>query len=286
MVKLAQEQNWHAKSGLDYALALKNCLDNSTAKYIVIFEGDVLVAESWFSRVMWHLREFYERGGSDEKWLQLRIFNEERASGFTDKEIFRNNVPLICVLAGLGVAGSILALRSLSRRKGSRKLDFATNYFILVLCALTIPSFIILFFATGKATVLPPSPGLRYENFGCCTQAMIYSRAHIQGIYDALTTDYMTWDYDIRIKQYGRDNGVKGLSLYPMMVQHLGFESVINPDRGDAIWSVAFEGLRRERLREEHRRMHGSLLGEEAWVDTMEKTRGWKTNKDLPSLGG
>lgn len=35
------------------------------------------------------------------------------------------------------------------------------------------PELVILFFQSGKATVLPPQPGVFAEAFGCCSQALI-----------------------------------------------------------------------------------------------------------------
>ncbi len=54
-----------------------------------------------------------------------------------------------------------------------------------------------------------------------------------------------------------------------MMVQHMGFESIINPtrERGRAIWSMAFENLSGKKLAKEHRKMVGRLFGEYVWLE-------------------
>ena len=153
----------------------------------------------------------------------------------------------------------------------------STPNFCLVLCGFVIPAFTILFFQTGKATVLPPSPGLRAENFGCCTQAMIYPRAEVSSLIDELRRRAEEEDYDVIINDYSWQRGgsvssgerMEHFSLYPIMVQHVGFESVISPDRDSdkQIWSMAYEDLQPEKLRKEHESMVKGMFGEGFWLD-------------------
>lgn len=278
MTKLAEAQNFHAKSGLDYSLVLQNCLDNSTAPYIAIFEGDIQLAESWFARVLWALKQA-EVMMQDKRWLLMRLFNEERASGFSSRHPLGNNVPLIILLINLPIIFMSWNLRRLAKRFGWRKVDWITTNFVLVLTLFTIPAFTILFFQTGKATVLPPAPGLRIENYGCCTQGMVYPRSEVGGLIDALRNRAEEENYDVIMDDYSWKGGVKDkegkdvwldhLALYPMMAQHLGFKSVISPERfnDQQIWSMAYEDLIPARLWKDHEALVKGMFGEGAWVD-------------------
>lgn len=215
----------------------------------------------------------------DKRWLLMRLFNEERASGFESRRPLGNNVPLIILLIILPVIFISWNLRRLAKKFGSRKADFITRNFVLVLCGLVVPAFTILFFQTGKATVLPPTPGLKIENFGCCTQGMVYPREEVAGLIDTIRNRAEEENYDVIVDDYSWRGGVKAedgkdvwldhLTLYPMMAQHLGFESVISPDRDNdkQIWSMAYEDLTPARLWKDHEALIKGMFGKAAWVD-------------------
>lgn len=214
-----------------------------------------------------------------KRWLLMRLFNEERASGFESRHPLGNKVPLIIVLINLPVIFISWNLRRQAKKFGSRRADFITRNFVVVLCGFTIPAFTILFFQTGKATVLPPSPGLKIENYGCCTQGMVYPRSEVSGLIDTLRNRAEEENYDVIMDDYswrggvnaedGKDGWLDHLALYPMMAQHLGFESVISPDRdGDKqIWSMTYEDLSPARLWKDHEALIKGMFGEGAWVD-------------------
>ena len=201
MQELAEAKDWHAKSGLDYALALENCLENSTAPYIAIFEGDVLLADSWFARVLTGLHEAETRL-KDTRWLYMRLFNEERACGFASTDLFGNGLPkTIFLVSSLTAAILALAKRG-ARMRGSHRLDFLNRPFLVLLCTVVIPPFIILFFQTGKATVLPPSPGLRVEDFGCCTQGIVFPRGEAGPVIKLIREQARKENYDVIMSNY------------------------------------------------------------------------------------
>lgn len=271
MRSLADLANMHSKSGLDYSLALQNCLDDSVAPYIAVFEGDILLADSWFIRLLTALKEA-EKITSGKRWLLMRLFNEERATGFSSKHPFGNNVPWIILGIDFFVMFAAWNLQKVGRMMRSRRMDWITKSFVLIACCFTVPAFTTLFFQTGKATVLPPSPGLRIENYGCCTQGMVYPRAEVAGLVDELRRRAEEENYDVVIDEYSwkrEGEGLDHLALYPMMVQHVGFESLISPDRdGDKhVWSMAYEDLGAKELEGEHEVMVKEMFGEGAWVD-------------------
>lgn len=54
---LEKERLFGRKVGLDFAYAFDDCYVSSSAPYIAILEGDVLVADGWFARVLMGLKE-------------------------------------------------------------------------------------------------------------------------------------------------------------------------------------------------------------------------------------
>jgi hypothetical protein len=83
LLSLEKAENWQQKSGTDYAIALQMCLDNSSAPFVAIFEGDVVLADGWVARTLLGLREVEKQMqamGRRGQWLFMRLFNEERAS--------------------------------------------------------------------------------------------------------------------------------------------------------------------------------------------------------------
>jgi len=83
-----------AKQPFDYTLALRRCQNNGIgAKYVAIFEDDIIFAEGWLSRSILGLREAEQRmkdSKREDRWLYLRLFNQERSTGWASKEIGGN----------------------------------------------------------------------------------------------------------------------------------------------------------------------------------------------------
>jgi hypothetical protein len=256
--RLEIAKDFHSKAGIDYSLALQRCYEQTTAPYIAIFEGDVIFADGWLARsllALEHLRDYIGEAADTSRWLYMRIFNEERSTGFESRSIFGNGIPIIVPSVSLLLTCGLLSTRHILRRKGTRGfLDIPT---ILVLSWITVPAFIVLFFQSGKATVLPPAPGVRIERFGCCTQGLIFPREQAPGAWAWLREQAETAPHDVLLNSYYRDTGLDVLAMYPMQLQHVGLTSVINPDRykDQVVWSVAFEHLKPEALANEHERM-------------------------------
>lgn len=68
---------------------------------------------------------------------------------------------------------------------------------------------------------------------------------------------------DITVWHHASDEHLLRPVLDPPMVQHLGFASMLVPERkkSKSVWSVAFEDLDGEKLEKDHRRMVKELYG-------------------------
>ena len=221
------------KGILDYTIAIHRCLQTTNAPYIAIFEDDTIAVQGWLSRVMHGLGEAKklmqtqedkarEKGesvnGQDKSsWIYLRLFNQERSTGWASTEVGGNHEFLISFLVALGIVVVAVPLRTKVRLLRHH----VTNATLVIVCLVAVPSFVILFFQMGKNSLLPPGPGVREEDFGCCSQGLVFNRAHLEGLVNFLRErragrcDLMTGDYAGR-------NGLKRLSMYPMVMQHIG----------------------------------------------------------------
>lgn len=294
--------NKHAlerKTVHDYAYALDRCARDTDAPYIALFEGDILLADGWLARTLLNLRALEammrdprrhnpERGrvepGRPNSWLYLRLFNQERSTGWSGGTGFRsNNAHVISAAVAVPLFLVLLAVRrsssNRSRRSGSwspsplrRHLD---GWTLVVICFVAVPLWTWLFFASGKASVLgAPSPGtVREEFFGCCNQALVYNRAHAlplaTSMLDAAARRSNPGRSDMLPKLFARERGLARVSAYPMLAQHLGRVSAIDTSDDEAmrVWSMAFEDFDREALARGHRTDVRELWGEGAALE-------------------
>lgn len=207
--------------------------------------------------------------GGPNSWLYLRMFNQERSSGWGGGYGFRsNNAHFI----SLGVGIPLLAIILLARR------FFLPRYFvrhidgwvILITCGVAVPLFIWLFFASGKASLVGSPPGVYEEWFGCCSQALVFNRRHVQELSDFLMAATSkpggAGRGDMLPKDFAWEHGLARVSAYPMLAQHLGRISATGTTSIEAsrIWSMAFENLKAHKLASDHIRNVEELFGKEA----------------------
>ncbi|KAI9802056.1 MAG: hypothetical protein M1833_001977 [Piccolia ochrophora] len=248
---------WQSKSSFDYRLALRQCYDHSSSPYIAIFEGDIILADGWMVRTLKALRDLETQMKADTKkadgdWLFLRLFNQERSTSWASRSLGANyEAPLSILLACIAYA--VLKLVRGRSNLVRKQLDASA---IMVICLVAIPSFVILFFQSGKASLLPPKAGVREELFGCCSQGLVFNRERIPALIDFLHT-YEAIQYDLATKAYAKMNNYSMFSLYPVQIQHIGSRSSrpANHDEAKAVWSMAFESLEPAQLRSEHQKM-------------------------------
>ncbi|KAI3316895.1 hypothetical protein HD806DRAFT_402338 [Xylariaceae sp. AK1471] len=268
----------------DYAYALSQCVQTSDAPYIALFEGDILLADGWAARTLKNLHATEEmmkdpkrhdpaRGrvepGGPNSWLYLRMFNQERSSGWGGGTGFRsNNAHIISLAVSIPLLALLLwARRSLLPRQLVRHID---GWVILIICGVQVPLFVWLFFASGKASLLGSPPGVYEEWFGCCSQALVFNREHAQALSDflmvATTAHGRAGRGDMLTKDFAWKHGLARISAYPMLAQHVGIISATDTTAVEArqVWSMAFENLKPNKLAHDHIRDVKELFGEEA----------------------
>ncbi|KAI0157352.1 hypothetical protein GGR57DRAFT_500972 [Xylariaceae sp. FL1272] len=291
--KMAKLESWsndgnkqavERKSVHDYAYALDQCVQTTKAPYIALFEDDILLANNWAASTLKHLhgieqmmkdprRRDPRRGriapGEPNSWLYLRLFNQERSTGWGGGTGFRRNkVHIISIAIGIPLAALlIISRRTLLPRSLARHID---SWTIIVICGIAVPLFVWLFFASGKASLVGTSAGIYEEWFGCCNQALVYNREHAQALsdflMDATSKSGRAGRADMLPKDFAFQHGLARISAYPMPVQHIGRISATatTSDEARKIWSMAFENLKSESLAREHIRDVRELFGDDA----------------------
>ena len=185
------------------------------------------MADGWLVRALGGLRQIEEatstaatkkdKGGESKPWLFLRLFNQERSTGWAHKNIGGNNEFFIVLGIALGLTMPAMIARW-KWRSARSMLDMET---IWVLALLLNPAMVVLFYQCGKASTLPPSPGVFAQPFGCCSQAIIYPREQVQPL-----VKYLQWrqqgQVDILLTLWARKEKLTRYNLYPVQAQHIG----------------------------------------------------------------
>jgi len=252
--ELETSRRFTEKANHDFSLALEDCYHRSTSPYIALFEGDVLLANGWFARVRMGLEDIQKKM-KGKPWLDMRLFNEERSIRWASEHPLGNKVPIIILVTST----VIFAILSMIRRKVAA--SYLTYKSICAVCFVSVPVFVILFYRAGKASLLPPRPGVSVQDWGCCSQGLVFPREIVPNITTYLRIHAKETAPDIQFLYYGRQEKLPRFVLNPIQVQHMGFSSIINPNRHtkDLLWSVAFENLRPKRLEADHKAMISRL---------------------------
>jgi hypothetical protein len=138
------------------------------------------------------------------------------------------------------VRAALLALRRRARAVRAH----VDNWTLAVVCAVAVPAFVVLFFRAGKATMLPPAPGVVAEDFGCCSQGLVYPRAALPGLLRFLA-GRADGQIDLLINDYARDEGLGRYALYPVQLQHVGPSGLAPAGAGPVLLTVAQARARR-----------------------------------------
>jgi len=177
LVELEDIKDFNLKSGLDFSYALQHCYDASSSPYIAIFEGDILLANGWFARAILEMQDIVKRTSATGKlWLDMRLFNEIRGVGWASQDLFGNNVPITILAVSFA---PLIILLAIWCHVGK---SFLTNKTLFIVCRITIPVTIIIFFQAGKASVIPTLLGVSVQGWGCCTQGIIILRERVPGL--------------------------------------------------------------------------------------------------------
>ena len=206
-----------AKGILDYTYALQYCHDTGAA-WVMTLEDDIVLADGWLAQALWGLHRIKdELHKATDSWIYMRLFNQERSTGWSSTKIGSHHEGEISLVAG----AVVLAVALILRLRSATARHVLDPWTVAMLCFLAVPSCVILFFQAGKASVLPPAPGVREEYFGCCSQVMLFPREQVPGLIDFLHTK-RTGQVDLLINDYARAKSLARMSLYPVQAQHIG----------------------------------------------------------------
>jgi GR25 family glycosyltransferase involved in LPS biosynthesis len=210
--------NFKRKGVFDYAYALEYCLNTTESPYIAIFEDDVIFAVGWLANTLDNLSNLQMRLATQTNdWLFLRLFNQERSTGWASHKIGGNHEFLITIIIAIPLVTIVVLLRRCHPHM-HRYLDCWT---LSIVCLVIIPAFIVLFYQAGKASLLPPRPGVRDEAFGCCSQGLVFPRSSALTTVDTLR-HRDSGQVDLILNGIARDTGLTRYAQYPVMMQHLG----------------------------------------------------------------
>ncbi|KAG5926703.1 hypothetical protein E4U42_003026 [Claviceps africana] len=275
--QLEQQGDFSEKGVLDYAYALEQCHSMETP-YVAVLEDDIMLADGWLIHLLTGLRQLpgaAERRPSlpplpppsssspardrarapsppHKSWLYVRMFNQERSTGWSSIRIGANHEPLIILAIWLTAAPPIL----LARRRWKAAHLLLDSASLLVLFVLLIPSYVLLFFQSGKASLWPPSRGIADEPFGCCSQIMVFPREQVLPLVDFLRRK-RRGQIDLLLNDRAVEEGLTRYALYPVMAQHIGLDSARATAMAEAqaVWSMAYEDLDPETLHHDHERL-------------------------------
>ncbi len=269
-------RNFSVKGVFDYVYALQHCYDMK-AQWIVMFEDDIIVADGWFVRTVQSLQKLEAKAAKSERsWLFMRLFNQERSTGWSSHKIGGNNEHWISLAVGVPVLVGLL----LTRHRLPFLRPHLDDWTLGVISLLVIPAFAILFFKAGKASLLPPAPGVVEESFGCCAQGLVFPRDQVPDLINYLRKRH-AGPIDNLLDDLADQANLTIHALYPVQLQHAGTSmenssfqsntqevfSGIQSARGttskeaQAIWSMAFEQGNAEKLRREHTDLVNTIYG-------------------------
>ena len=233
-------QFWN-KSMYDYEYLLRKCLDTS-APWIMTVEDDVLAKERWYPKALNALADIQTQVKKQE-WLYLRLFYTEKLFGWNSEEWLQYLG--WSVSAFFVTATSLIIARSYSRRL--RK--YMSNFSIAIICFFCLPATILLYFMAGRVSMQPPALGLhRMEQFGCCSQGLIFPRQIVPRVIDTVhqATDKRYY-VDMTLERWGNTEGLPRFALVPPLLQHVGSKSSKGSefDEGaNSIWNFEFENYK------------------------------------------
>ncbi|CRG86983.1 hypothetical protein PISL3812_03996 [Talaromyces islandicus] len=228
------------KALFDYMYLLKAC-EALGSPYVVMIEDDVVAMDGWYHRTRQALEDAEsqtaEIGAS--QYLYLRLFYTHKFLGWNSEEAFTYFLSSLFVVASVG--GILIATRRLVPRTNR----FLPNDTIVIICFVCTPLSILLFFAAGRASMLPISTGVhQMPRFGCCTQALAFPRDRVADVIDWYESQ-QTGDADSLLERFANENNEIRWALTPSLFQHIGTRSSKfengEPRIAQSIWNYHFE---------------------------------------------
>ncbi|GAB7335357.1 hypothetical protein MBLNU13_g07743t2 [Cladosporium sp. NU13] len=243
-------QNFYAK-GVDYIYVLEKCLNETDSPYVAIFEDDIIFADGWLVKTLNALGDAQLRASSS--WIYLRLFYTETSLGWQASEDFWYGHQILTFSVAMGGVLLLLLLGKWCLRPLDRRLDIFT---MIVLVLVAAPAFTVLVFMMGKYNLNPLKGVERMDQYGCCTQALVFPRSQTEGLLNYLKHrgDGQT---DSLIEEYADSEGLERYALAPQVVQHVGLISSRNnlAINAKSTWAFWFETQDPLKLRREHNRL-------------------------------
>ncbi|KZF23863.1 glycosyltransferase family 54 protein [Xylona heveae TC161] len=245
--KLEEEKGSMREKGLFDYRYLMNACHSVGAPYVAMLEDDTLALDGWFHRTKEALKVAEEKTWAKgaEKWLYLRLFYTEKFHGWNSEEW---PIYLFCSIVLVTVLGAVLVS---ARQYLSFTRQLLGNETIVLLCGISTPLCIVLFFAAGRVTMLPLPAGVNeMPAYGCCSQALVYPQTRVPellawyeskklGLVDTITEEFADRQNEIR------------WALTPSVMQHVGIKSskeTADEQKAEddtipiqTLWSFAFE---------------------------------------------
>ncbi|KAJ5670949.1 hypothetical protein N7507_000076 [Penicillium longicatenatum] len=260
--KSKKQVGWQ-KALLDYQYLLKACSKIDTP-YLLMLEDDVVAQDGWYHRTRAAIAsaEKQTKQMGAPNWLYLRLFYSEEFLGWNSEDW-----PIYLLYSALAVL--LVTFSALGARQYQPSLrTHLTNATIFLLACICTPLLIGLFFAAGRATMLPIPQGVnQMPNFGCCSQALVFPQSRISDLIDL----YQSKDeghVDSITEEYADLNREVRWAITPSIMQHVGRQSSKaqkgssgRPSRyktkgemkgAERLWNFAFESNDAGLLRVEH----------------------------------
>lgn len=196
--------------------------------------------------------------------MYLRLFYTEEFLGWNSEEWL--TYVFYSALAAAVPTAALLFLRQYS----ALLKHVPSTRLILISSGISI-SFIAIFFALGRATVLPLPAGVNeMPKYGCCSQGFLFPREKAMTLVKWFEERKFGF-VDVLTEEYADRNGELRWAITPSVIQHVGAKSSKLDDYGpeskhgmavaEKIWNFGFEQFKSEDLKKEHWRIaqQGSL---------------------------
>ncbi|EGD91541.1 hypothetical protein H112_00637 [Trichophyton rubrum D6] len=238
--ELEKEGGLFREKGLfDYVYLLKACQEIG-APHTIMVEDDVLAMDGWYHRTKRALVDADQQTSrlGASQYLYLRLFYTQGLLGWNSEEWF---IYLLCSVAVIAALWGTLVT---TRRYVPRSNSLLTNKAVLVICFIYGPLCIVLFFASGRLSMLPiPSGVHQMPRFGCCSQALVFPHNRVPDVvfwYEKKKIGFA----DSLLEEYANINNEIRWALTPSVFQHIGAKSSKDGSGDDVakqIWNPDFE---------------------------------------------
>ena len=207
----------------DYIQSFEWCLKKG-AKFCVIIEDDVLPPNDFVQRLEFVLR--YRMPSDGRRWAFLKLYYPEKWQGWATEWRLILELLMTALFGGMVVTSLIYSLQFVLVRALPHKLEgfivlfFSSIFVAYMLFTLGRQHWLSLRSVSPHFSSVVPSPG-------CCTQAVVYPKAHLADLIHYLrdSQSSRTKPIDLALDQFADEKGLDHLLVVPNMVKHIGFVS-------------------------------------------------------------